>query len=195
MGRHRARSASSPVVKGAVITAFFGAGLIVAPTAAASPAPPPGPPPGYDGLPYHNMPGRIGHQPGAYTYILGFYLRSRRVLDAAGIGAMSNSDLPSSEFGMPSDQLGIEPVRRSWNGNVPGVRADVPMDASGAVDPAGGVRPSDSMPLGTVGSGLEDPNVGKARTRQPSSESAEPNVGGNVEPDSQNAGPDPSVTK
>jgi hypothetical protein len=198
MGRHRAASPSSRLAKGAAIAAFFGAGLTLAPTAVAAPAPPPpGPPPGYDGLPYHNMPGRIGHQPGAYTYILGFYLRPRRVLDTAGIGAMSNTDLRSSEFGLPGDELGVEPIRRSWTGNVPGVRADVPMDAPGAADPAGGVRPATSMPVGFTGGGLEDPTGGTARALPLGGESSQPKLGGNVEPDSQNDGPDPDpgVTK
>jgi hypothetical protein len=165
------------LVKNAVIAALFGAGLALAPTATAAPAPPPpGPPPGYDGLPYHNMPGRIGHQPGAYTYILGFYLRPRRVLDTAGIAAMSNTDLKSSEFGLPSDELGVEPTRRSWTGNVPGVRAGVPMEAAGSTDAAA---------------------AGKSHELSPGGESTEPGVGGSVEPESQNAGPDPDpgVTK
>jgi hypothetical protein len=143
------------------------------------------------------MPGRISHQPGAYTYILGFYLRPRRILDTAGIAAMSNTDLKSSEFGLPGDQLGIEPIRRSWTGYKPGVRADVPMDATSSTDPSGGVRPATSMPIGFTGGGLEDPTAGKARALPSGGESAEPKAGGNVEPDSQNEGPDPDpgVTK
>lgn len=95
---------TSRIGKGAgLLAAVVGAGIFLAPGALAAPSPPvpPGPPPGYDGLPYHNMPGRIGHQPGAYTYILGFWMRPRRVLDAAGTGAMTNTDSASAEYGMP----------------------------------------------------------------------------------------------
>ncbi len=183
---------TSRIVSVAVISAALGASLFLAPTAAAAPAPPPpppGPPIGYDGLPYHNMPGRIGHQPGAYTYILGFYLRPRRVLDSAGIAAMSNSDLQAAEFGMPGSELGIEPTRRSWTGNAFGVRPQTPEEATGNADPAGGIRPGGA----TTGSqpGLEDP-IGK-KPDQPAlgGESTEPRAGGGVEPDSQNFGPDP----
>jgi len=181
---------TSHVIKSAVISAAFGVGMFLAPSAAAAPAPPPpGPPAGQDGLPYHNMPGRIGHQPGAYTYILGFYLRPRRILDGAGVAAMANSDLQSSEFGMPGSQLGIEPTRRSWTGNAFGVRPQTPQDATGIADPAGGVRPGSTMPGGQPG--LEDP-IGKKPDRPAlGGESTQPRVGGGIEPVSQNVGPDP----
>lgn len=111
---------TSRVGKGAgLLAAVVGAGIFLAPGALAAPSPPvpPGPPPGYDGLPYHNMPGRIGHQPGAYTYILGFWMRPRRVLDAAGTGAMTNTDSASAEYGMPGSELGVEPLRNSTLGS------------------------------------------------------------------------------
>lgn len=111
---------TSRIGKGAgLLAAVVGAGIFLAPGALAAPSPPvpPGPPPGYDGLPYHNMPGRIGHQPGAYTYILGFWMRPRRVLDAAGTGAMTNTDSASAEYGMPGSELGVEPLRNSTLGS------------------------------------------------------------------------------
>lgn len=180
------------MVKTALIAAFFGAGLLAAPDATAAPAPPPpGPPSGYDGLPYHNMPGRISHQPGAYTYILGFYLRPRRILDAAGVGAMASSDIQASEFGLPGSQLGVEPTRRSWTGNAFGVRPDVPMDST-AADAAGGIKPATTMPGGMLGSGLESPTGKKSVTLPLAGESPEPKAGNNIEPDTQNSGPDPN---
>jgi len=179
------------MVKTGLIAAFFGAGLLAAPDAAAAPAPPPpGPPPGYDGLPYHNMPGRIGHQPGAYTYILGFYLRPRRILDAAGVGAMASSDMQASEFGLPGSQLGVEPTRRSWTGNAFGVRPDVPMDST-AADAAGGVKTSTAVEGGLSG-GLEKPSATRSDDQPLAGESPEPKSGNNIEPDTQNSGPDPS---
>ncbi|EUA64560.1 hypothetical protein I542_4730 [Mycobacteroides abscessus 1948] len=141
---------TSRIGKGAgLLAAVVGAGIFLAPGALAAPSPPvpPGPPPGYDGLPYHNMPGRIGHQPGAYTYILGFWMRPRRVLDAAGTGAMTNTDSASAEYGMPGSELGVEPLRNSTLGVAPGVRPESPMDSIGAPDPAGGVVPGPACPV------------------------------------------------
>lgn len=177
----------SQIVVGAVSGALLGAFLTLAPVAAAAPTPPPpGPPPGYDGLPYHNMPGRIGHQPGAYTWVLGFYLRPRRVLDSAGIGAMSNSDVQASEFGLPGSQLGVEPTRRAWTGNAAGVRAGIAMDPT-AIDPSAGVKPSAG-----IGGGPESPSTPGSDDPPLAVESPEPKAGNNIEPDTQNAGPDPS---
>lgn len=181
----------SRAVCSAVVGALLSAALALTPVAAAAPAPPPpGPPPGYDGLPYHNMPGRIGHQPGAYTWVLGFYLRPRRVLDSAGIGAMSNSDVQASEFGLPGSQLGVEPTRRAWTGNAAGVRAGVPMDAT-TTDPAAGVKPSAGIG-GLLGGGPESPSTSRSDDPSLAGESPEPKAGNNIEPDTQNAGPDPS---
>lgn len=177
----------SHIVMGAVSSALLGSVLALAPVAAAAPAPPPpGPPPGYDGLPYHNMPGRIGHQPGAYTWVLGFYLRPRRVLDSAGIGAVSNSDIQASEFGLPGSQLGVEPTRRAWTGNAAGVRAGIPMDST-AIDPAAGVKPSAG-----IGGGPESPSITGTDDPPLAGESPEPKAGNNIEPDTQNTGPEPS---
>jgi hypothetical protein len=147
------------------VIALLAAGLLVVPAPAAAADPSPGPPPGYDGLPYHNMPGRIGHQPGAYTWVLGFYLRPRRVLDAAGTSAMSNADLDSARYGLPNSRLGVEPTRRAWTGNAPGVRPDNPMDAVAPKQPA--VR----------------------------SESSDPTPGGGIQPGSQNTGPEPAGSR
>lgn len=180
---------ASHIARGVVITFLLSAGLLAAPSAAADPVPP-GPPPGYDGLPYHNMPGRIGHQPGAYTYILGFWMRPRRVLDAAGTSAMSNTDEESAGYGMPGSELGVEPQRNSTLGIAPGVRPESPSEAVGAADPAGGVVPGASMPGGAPG-GLEDPVPGTHQ--QPpagGSESVQPKANGTIAPGSLNSGPD-----
>ncbi|WP_078291707.1 hypothetical protein [Mycobacterium sp. D16R24] len=184
---------TSRISKGTgLLVALLCAGLVMSPTAGAAPSPPvpPGPPPGYDGLPYHNMPGRIGHQPGAYTYILGFWMRPRRVLDAAGTSAMSNTDSASAEYGMPGSELGVEPLRNSTLGVAPGVRPESPMDSIGVPDPSAGVVPGASMADGAPG-GLEDPVPG---TRQPpptaDSESVQPKDNGTIAPGSLNSGPD-----
>lgn len=182
----------TPPPRGAVI-ALLAAGLLVVAAPAAAADPSPGPPPGYDGLPYHNMPGRIGHQPGAYTWVLGFYLRPRRVLDAAGTSAMSNADLDSARYGLPNSRLGVEPTRRAWTGNAPGVRPDNPMDAVGSPDPAGGVKPATTMPGGAPG-GLEDP-AGAPKQPAVRSESSDPTPGGGIQPGSQNAGPEPAGSR
>ncbi|MUM19095.1 hypothetical protein FZI91_07285 [Mycobacterium sp. CBMA271] len=186
---------TSRVTMGAVIS-IIGAGLFLAPNASADPVPP-GPPPGYDGLPYHNMPGRIGHQPGAYTWILGFWMRPRRVLDTAGVAAMTNTDAESAAFGLPGSQLGIEPQRRSMVGNAFGVRPESPMEATGAPDPAGGVTPGSTMPAGSPGGGLEDPYAGKAKQLPVGGESLQPEANGTVGPSSLNSGPDlgPTASK
>ncbi|AMU38262.1 hypothetical protein [Mycobacteroides abscessus] len=183
---------TSRISKGAgLLAAVVGASFFLAPGALAAPSPPvpPGPPPGYDGLPYHNMPGRIGHQPGAYTYILGFWMRPRRVLDAAGTSAMSNTDSASAEYGMPGSELGVEPLRNSTLGVAPGVRPESPMDSIGAPDPAGGVVP------GAAPGGLEDPVPG---THQPppetDSESVQPKANGTIGPGSLNSGSDPAAS-
>jgi hypothetical protein len=188
------------IIKGAVISTLLSAGLLVAPSAAAAPAPapvPPGPPPGYDGLPYHNTPGRIGHQPGAYTYILGFWLRPRRILDSAGIAATSNTDLQSAEFGLPGSNLGVEPTRHSTLGSAYGVREEGPMEATGAPDPAGGVVPGATMPAGSRVGGLEDPTGATANQPALGGESIEPQATGAVGPSSDNSGPDlgPAASK
>ncbi|OHT81599.1 hypothetical protein [Mycobacteroides saopaulense] len=180
---------ASHISRGTGLAAMLlGAGLLVAPIASAAPSPPapPGPPPGYDGLPYHNMPGRIGHQPGAYTYILGFWMRPRRVLDAAGTSAMSNTDSVSAEYGMPGSELGVEPLRNSTLGVAPGVRPESPTESIGVPNPAGGVAPGANAP-----GGLEDPVPG-THTPRPSadSESVQPKSDGTIAPGSLNSGPD-----
>lgn len=175
-----------------LIGAGFGAGLFVPPSASAAPSPPvpPGPPPGYDGLPYHNMPGRIGHQPGAYTYILGFWMRPRRVLDTAGTSAMSNTDLASAEYGMPGSELGVEPLRNSTLGVAPGVRTESPDESVGSPDPSGGVVARASTP-----DGLEDPAPGtRKRAPEADSESVQPKANGTIAPGSLNSGPDKGAT-
>ncbi|MEU9808167.1 hypothetical protein [Mycobacterium sp. NPDC050853] len=187
---------TSPLGMGGLLAIVIGASLVLAPNASADPVPP-GPPPGYDGLPYHNMPGRIGHQPGAYTWVLGFYMRPRRVLDTAGVAAMTNTDSQSAEFGLPGSQLGVEPQRRSMVGNAYGVRPETPMDSTGAPDPAGGVVPGYTMPAGTPGGGLEDPYAGTARQLPLGGESQQPTANGTVGPNSVNSGPDlgPTASK
>jgi hypothetical protein len=189
---------ASRIIKGGVVSMLLSAGLLAAPSAAADPAPvPPGPPPGYDGLPYHNMPGRISHQPGAYTYILGFWMRPRRILDTAGIAATSNTDLQSAMFGLPGSELGVEPTRRSTLGNAYGVRSESPMEATGTPDPAGGVVPGTTMPVGTRGNGLEDPSGGTVKQLPLGGESIEPQANGAIGPSSVNIGPDlgPTASK
>ena len=131
----------------------------------------------------------LGGSPPVYTWVLGFYLRPRRVLDAAGTSAMSNADLDSARYGLPNSRLGVEPTRRAWTGNAPGVRPDNPMDAVGSPDPAGGVKPATTMPGGAPG-GLEDP-AGAPKQPAVRSESSDPTPGGGIEPGSQNTGPEP----
>ncbi|MGH3954152.1 hypothetical protein [Mycobacteroides salmoniphilum] len=184
---------ASRMIAGGALAILCGAGIFLAPNASADPVPP-GPPPGYDGLPYHNMPGRIGHQPGAYTWILGFWMRPRRVLDTAGVAAMTNTDAQSAEFGLPGSQLGVEPQRRSMVGNAFGVRPESQMEATGAPDPAGGVTPGYTMPVGSPGGGLEDPYAGTARQLPLGGESLQPSANGTVGPSSVNSGPDTGPT-
>ncbi|MUM19094.1 MULTISPECIES: hypothetical protein [unclassified Mycobacteroides] len=160
----------------AMFLALIAAALAGAPSAAADPSVP-GDPTGQ----IYNPPGYIGYFPGAYGFQTVFSLTPPpRVLDAGGVGAMTNADPESSHIGLPDDRLGVQlkhvvvkPQEAGPRGQVLGVRTGSPMQATSAPDAAGGVLPGATSAIGRQNPatgqsvGLEDPAPSGRMPAQP----------------------------
>lgn len=173
------------LTRAAVIVALLPAALLGPPSAAADPSVP-GDPTGQ----IYNPPGYIGYFPGAYGFQTVFSLTPPpRVLDAGGVGAMTNADPASSHIGLPDDRLGVQlkhvvvkPQEAGPRGQVFGVRTSSPMQQTAAPDAAGGVMPGATSAIGRQNPatgqsiGLEDPSPvgGGAERPMPGLEARQP---------------------
>ncbi|MBA0047992.1 hypothetical protein [Mycobacterium sp. NPDC050853] len=148
------------LVRTATIAGLLALAVLEAPSAAADPSVP-GDPTGQ----IYNPPGYIGYYPGAYGFQTIYSLTPPpRVLDAGGVGAMTNADPASSHVGLPADRLGVQlkhvvvkPQEAGPRGQVLGVRPSSPMQETSAPDSAGGV-----MPGATSAIGQQNPATGQA---------------------------------
>ncbi len=185
--------------RAAAIATVLATGTFGTPSAAADTDPSvPGDPTGQIFTP----PGNIGYYPGVYGFQTIYSLTPPpRILDAGGVGAMTNADPASSYAGLPGDRLGIQkqhvvvkPQEAGPSGQVFGVRTGSPMQATSAPDAAGGVMPGATSAIGQQdpatgqSTGLENPSPSGLAPKQPmpGPEARQPTKSSTAAPDTAN---------